>query len=646
MSTTSTQKLTLQVAGREQPLEVAVGSCAFDWFEDYPDLPKDAVAIRLDGKVIDLKRPVEAGEQVEFLDWADPAGREVYYHSCTHLMAQAVMELFPDAKPTIGPPIEEGYFYDFDVPKPFTPDDLAKIEKRMRKKAEQRIPVERFEMPRLDAIGLFKKEGNPYKVEVLEELEDDTVSFYKQAEFTDLCRGPHIPHTGYLKHFKLLNSAGAYWRGDEHNPMLQRIYGTAAPSKEALEAYLHKLEEAKERDHRKLGRELDLFSIHEEAGPGLVFWHPKGARVRNIIENFWRTEHYRRGYELVYGPHVQRENLFRQSGHLENYKENMYAPMEIDGSNYYAKPMNCPGHILIYKNQLHSYRELPIRYAELGTVYRYERSGVLHGLLRVRGFTQDDAHIFCRPDQLEAEIQGVIDLADYMMRAFGFDYKLSLATRPEKSIGSDEVWDFSIAALRKVLEGLGRPFEVEDGGGAFYGPKIDVKLVDALGRDWQGPTFQLDFNLPERFDVDYIDSDGDKKRVVMIHRTVLGSMERFMGNLLEHYKGAFPMWLAPVQVKVMTITDDSLDYARQVRQRLLAADVRVELDDRNEKIGYKIREAEAQKIPVMLVVGKKEASDNLVSVRERGRVDVGTMSLQEAIEYVQSKAAAPAPDTV
>ncbi len=646
MNITASDTLQLTIVGREAPLQVAVGSTPHDWLRDNSDLPQDAVAAKLDGAVIDLKRPVESGSKVEFLGWDEPDGCEVYYHSCTHLMAQAVVELFPDAKPTIGPPIDDGFFYDFDMPKPFTPEDLQKIEKRMRKKAQQKIKVERFELPRQEAIDLYKNEKNEYKVEVLEGLEDeDTVSFYKQAEFTDLCRGPHIPDTGYLKHFKLLNSAGAYWRGDERNPMLQRIYGTAAPSKEALEAYLQRLEEAKERDHRKLGKELDLFSIHEDAGPGLVLWHPMGARVRSLIEDFWRKEHYHCGYELVYGPHIQRENLFIQSGHLENYQENMYAPMEIDGVNYYAKPMNCPGHILIYKSHLHSYRELPIRYAELGTVYRYERSGVLHGLLRVRGFTQDDAHIFCRPDQLEAEIKGVIDLADYMMKAFGFEYKLSLALRPEKSIGSDEIWDFSTEALRKVLDGLGNPYDVEEGGGAFYGPKIDVKLLDALGREWQGPTIQLDFNLPERFEVDYIDSDGERKRVVMIHRTVLGSMERFMGNLIEHYKGAFPTWLAPVQAKVLTITDDPIDYAKSFLQRLIQSGIRAELDARNEKIGYKIREAESNKVPIMFVVGKKEAADNVIAVRERGSNDLGVMGLDEAFHRIHSQAQPPEPSS-
>ncbi|MDP8245222.1 MAG: threonine--tRNA ligase [Candidatus Hinthialibacter antarcticus] len=646
MNITTSDILNLSVAGREAPLQVAVGTTPQQWMQDNADLPQDAVAARVDGVVVDLKRPVESGAGVEFLTWDDPDGQEVYFHSCTHLMAQAVVELFPEAKPTIGPSIEDGYFYDFDVPKPFTPDDLQKIEKRMRKKAQQKIKVERYEMSRLEAIELFKNEKNEYKVEVLEGLaEEETVSFYKQADFSDLCRGPHIPDTGYLKHFKLLNSAGAYWRGDEHNPMLQRIYGTAAPSKEALEAYLQRLEEAKERDHRKLGKELDLFSIHEDVGAGLVLWHPMGARVRNLIENFWRNEHYRAGYELVYGPHIQRENLFIQSGHLENYSENMYAPMEIDGANYYAKPMNCPGHIIIYKSHLHSYRELPIRYAELGTVYRYERSGVLHGLLRVRGFTQDDAHIFCRPDQLEAEIKGVIELADYMMKSFGFEYKLSLALRPEKSIGSDEIWDFSIEALRKVLDETGAPYGVEEGGGAFYGPKIDVKLLDALGREWQGPTIQLDFNLPERFEVDYIDTDGERKRVVMIHRTVLGSMERFMGNLIEHYKGAFPTWLAPVQAKVLTITDDPIEYAQSFLQRLIQSGIRAELDDRNEKIGYKIREAESNKVPVMFIVGKKEAADGVIAVRGRGRKDLGVMGLDEALQHIKSQAQPPQPNT-
>lgn len=614
--------------------EVPVGSTPLQLLQSLPKKPQYVLAAKLDGKAIDLKLPLMKDGELAWLTPADPEGKEVLFHSTTHLMAQAVTELFPTAKLAIGPPIEEGFYYDFGVEKPFTPEDLERIEARMQELVGERIPVERFDMSRSEALAYYKKQDQPFKTELIEDFEDDSFSFYKQGEFTDMCRGPHVPDTSYIRHFKLLQNAGAYWRGDENRPMLQRIYGTAAGSKQELEEYLRKLEEAKERDHRKIGKDLDLFSIHEEAGPGLIFWHPQGARVRNVIETFWREEHYKRGYELVYIPHLLRENLFRQSGHLENYKENMYSPMDIDGIDYYAKPMNCPGHILIFKTQLHSYRDLPIRFAELGTVYRYERSGTLHGLLRVRGFTQDDAHIFCRPDQLEEEINGVINLADFMMRSFGFEYEMYLATRPEKWMGTDEMWDHATNTLRSCLEKTGKPWKLDEGGGVFYGPKIDVKLFDALGRTWQGPTFQLDFNLPERFDVNYIDADGEKKRVVMIHRTVLGSMERFMGNLIEHYKGAFPGWLSPVQVVVLPITDDQIPYTMEIVKKLRAQKIRCNADTRNEKIGYKIREAEAQKIPVMLVAGKREVEEGTVSVRERGKRDLGAMSMEKAFEHI------------
>lgn len=616
--------------------EVPVGSSALELLNSLAKKPDGVLAAKFNGKTIDLKSRLTEDGELSWLTPSDPEGKEILFHSTTHLMAQAVTELFPNAKLAIGPPIEEGFYYDFGVDKPFTPDDLEKIEERMRERAKDRIPVERLQMDREEALAYYKEQDQPYKVELIEDFEDSSFSFYKQGDFVDMCRGPHVPDTSYLRHFKLLQNAGAYWRGDENRPMLQRIYGTAASSKQELADYLQKLEEAKERDHRKIGKELDLYSIHDEAGPGLIFWHPQGARVRNCIETFWREEHYKRGYELVYIPHLLRENLFRQSGHLENYKENMYSPMDIDGIDYYAKPMNCPGHILIFKTQLHSYRDLPIRYAELGTVYRYERSGTLHGLLRVRGFTQDDAHIFCRPDQLEEEINGVISLADFMMKAFGFEYEMYLATRPEKWMGTDEMWDHATSTLRACLEKTGKPWKVDEGGGVFYGPKIDVKLFDALGRTWQGPTFQLDFNLPERFDVNYIDASGEKKRVVMIHRTVLGSMERFMGNLIEHYKGAFPGWLSPVQVKVMPITDDQLPYAREIIAKLRAENIRCDVDARNEKIGYKIREAEAEKIPLMLVAGKREVDEGTVSVRERGKRDLGGMSLEKAFEHIRA----------
>ncbi|RJP31971.1 MAG: threonine--tRNA ligase [Candidatus Omnitrophota bacterium] len=637
----SSQTITLKVSAKDNPVEFPSGVTPLNVLQSHSGLPNDAVAARLNGSILSLTQPITEDGELQFLTFNDPEGKEVVFHSTAHLMAQAVTELFPGVKLAIGPPIAEGFYYDFEVERPFTPEDLQQIEERMEKRANDKLPVERFVMSREEALDYYKKANQNYKVELIEDFEDSSFSFYRQGDFVDMCRGPHVPHTGYLKHFKLLNCAGAYWRGDENRAMLQRIYGVAAGNRKELKDYLQKLEEAKERDHRKLGRELDLYSIHDEAGPGLIFWHPHGARIRNIIETFWRDEHYRRGYELVYIPHILRENLFIKSGHLENFRENMYSPMQVDNIDYYAKPMNCPGHILIFQSHLRSYRDLPIRYGELGTVYRYERSGVLHGLLRVRGFTQDDAHIFCRPDQLEEEITGVIDLADFMMNAFGFDYRLCLSTRPAKSIGSDEVWEHATETLRRALEKNGKPYDTEEGGGAFYGPKIDVLLLDALGRTWQGPTFQLDFNFPERFNIDYIDSDGSKKRCVMIHRTVLGSMERFLGNLIEHYKGAFPAWLSPVQIKVLPITDDQHDYARKLHQRLKSENLRSELDDRNEKIGYKIREAESLKIPFMFVVGKKEAEETTVAVRERGRKDHGVMSLVEALHFVRKATEIP-----
>ncbi len=628
----------------DDSIEVASGAVVKEILQSRPKKPDGIIAALFNGVAIDLDSSLSEDGELQWLLSSDPQGLEILYHSTAHLMAQVVLELFPEAKLAIGPAIESGFYYDFDVDKPFTPEDLEKIENRMKELVKERIPLEHYSLDRDAAISYYKERNQDYKIEMIEGFEDSAFSFYKQGEFTDMCRGPHVPNTGCLKHFKILHNAGAYWRGDEQRPMLQRIYGTAAASNKELKEHLKKLEEAKERDHRKIGRELDLYSIHEEAGPGLVFWHPQGARIRSVIENFWREEHYKHGYEQVYIPHLLKGNLFEQSGHLENYKENMYSPMDIDGNDYYAKPMNCPGHILIFKTHLHSYRELPIRYAELGTVYRYERSGALHGLLRVRGFTQDDAHIFCTTDQLEDEINGVIRLADFMMKAFGFEYEMYLATRPEKWLGTDAMWDHATDTLRDCLEKTGKPWKLDEGGGVFYGPKIDVKLFDALGRTWQGPTFQLDFNLPERFDVNYIDTNGDKKQVVMIHRTVLGSMERFMGNLIEHYKGAFPGWLAPVQVKVLPITDDQIPYAQDIIVQLRRDGVRCEIDQRNEKIGFKIREAEAQKVPVMLVAGKREVDDNTVSVRERGRNDLGVMTLENAYKHIATVTAIPKSD--
>jgi len=554
---------------------------------------------------------------------------ETMRHSASHVMAEAVTSLFPGAKLGIGPPTEDGFYYDFDLPRTLTPEDLPAIEEKMKEIVVADLPFVREEMDKEKARQVFGDQG--YKLELIRELPDEEIlSIYRQGNFVDLCRGPHLNSTGRVGPFKLLSIAGAYWRGDETQPMLQRIYGTAFETQEALDEYLRRLEEAERRDHRKLGKQLDLFSIHEEAGPGLVLWHPKGAVVRTLIENFWREEHIKRGYDLVYTPHISKTGLWKTSGHLEMYRENLYSPMDIDGQDYIVKPMNCNGHILMYKTRLHSYRELPMRWAELGTVYRYERSGVLHGLARVRGFTQDDAHIFCRPDQLEDEVIGVLELARFMMETIGFsDYQIMLSTRPEKYAGTVAIWERATATLEKALDRFGLPYEIDPGEGVFYGPKIDIKLQDALGRAWQGPTIQVDFNLPERFDVTYIGEDGQQHLVAMIHRTVLGSMERFLACLIEHYAGAFPVWLAPVQVMIIPIADRHLEYARRVEAELKAEGLRVQVDARAERMNPKIREAQLQKIPYMLVVGDKETETSSVSVRLRSNENLGSQSLPE-----------------
>ncbi len=591
------------------------------------------VVAKVDGRLVDLTLVPKDVDEIELLDFSSPEGREVYWHTTSHIMAQAVKELFPDVKVTIGPAIENGFYYDFDTQgRTFTPEDLKKIEKKMKEIIKRNLPLRREELPKEKAIELFKKLGEDYKIEILNEIEDDKVSVYWQGDFVDLCRGPHLPSTGFVKAVKLLSSSSSYWRGDEHGPVLQRIYGISFPSKEELNEYLRKLEEAKKRDHRKLGRELDLYSINEDVGPGLVLWHPKGARIRMEIERFWIDEHIKRGYEPVYTPHVGRAKLWEISGHLGFYQENMFSPMKIENDTYYVKPMNCPFHILIYKSKVRSYRDLPIRYAELGTVYRYERSGVLHGLLRVRGFTQDDAHIFARPDQVEDEIIGVIDLSLFILKSFGFeDYEVYISTKPEKYVGDDEMWELATNSLIKAVEKAGLEYKIDEGGGAFYGPKIDIKIKDALGRAWQCSTIQFDFNLPERFDVTYRDKDGKDKRPYMIHRALMGSLERFFGTLIEHYGGNFPVWLAPVQVKVLPITDQNIDYARQIFDNLFSRGYRVEIDTRSEKIGYKIREAEKQKVPFMLIIGKEEQENGVVAVRKHGEGDIGKMKLDEFI---------------
>jgi threonyl-tRNA synthetase len=560
---------------------------------------------------------------------------ETIRHSSAHVMAEAVLALFPDAKFGIGPAIEDGFYYDFELPRTLVPEDLQTIETRMREIIDADVAFVQKEMGKEEARKLFAEQ--PYKLELIDELDVDEVSIYQQGSFTDLCRGPHVNSTGEIKAFKLTSIAGAYWRGDERRPMLQRIYGVAFNTEEELEAYLVKLAEASKRDHRKLGKELDLFSIHEEAGPGLVHWHPKGSMVRRIIEDFWKDEHYIRGYDVIYTPHIAKVNLWQTSGHWDFYRENLYSPMDIDGQEYIIKPMNCLGHILIYKTQLRSYRNLPLRFAELGTVYRYERSGVLHGLARVRGFTQDDAHIFCRKDQIQEEVTEVVKLANFMMSTFGFsDYEILLSTRPEKYAGTLEVWEEATNALKSVLENLNINYAIDPGEGVFYGPKIDIKLKDALGRLWQGPTIQVDFNLPQRFDVNYIGEDGAEHQVVMIHRTVLGSMERFMACLIEHYAGAFPVWLSPVQVVIIPIADRHVDYAYKLGDELKEARIRVQIDDRSERMNMKIRQAQLDKAPYMLIIGDKELESSSVSVRLRDGQDLGQQKLPEFIIRVKS----------
>jgi threonyl-tRNA synthetase len=558
----------------------------------------------------------------------EKAGLEALRHSASHVMAQAVKAVFPEAKLGIGPATEDGFYYDFDLPRSLTPEDLAEVEAKMRESIQADLPFVQREVDKAEARRLFADQ--PYKLELIEGIPDTKVSTYTQGDFTDLCQGPHVASTGQIGAFKLLSIAGAYWKGDERRPMLQRIYGTAFATQEELEAHLARLEEAARRDHRVLGKALDLFSIHEEAGPGLVFWHPKGALIRLIIEDFWRQEHLKRGYQFIYSPHVARVDLWKTSGHWEWYRDYMYAPMDVEGQQYLIKPMNCPGHILVYKSRKRSYRELPLRWAELGTVYRYERSGVLHGLTRVRGFTQDDAHIFCRPDQLQAEIVGVIQLVQFMLETFGFDeYEVKLSTRPEKYAGTLDIWEEATGALQGALEELGIPYAVDPGEGVFYGPKIDVKLKDALGRDWQGPTIQVDFNIPQRFDVTYVGDDGMEHRTVMVHRAVLGSLERFLGCLIEHYGGAFPVWLSPVQAVIIPIADRHLHYARQVEGHLLEAGLRVEVDARAERMNAKIRDAQLQKIPYMLIVGDQEMARGQVAIRLRSGENLGPKLWEE-----------------
>lgn len=598
--------------------EVADGTLAREVVASIgPRLLRDAVAVEVDGSVQDLMTPLRASGAFRVLTSADPRALDVLRHSGAHILATAVRRLRPDAQIGFGPPIEDGFYYDFGVPQPFTPEDLTAFEREMQRVAADAFPFVREEVSRDEAKRRFA--DDPLKLERIADLgPDEVISTYTDGPFVDLCRGPHVPDTSYLKHFKLLHTAGAYWRGDERRPMLQRIYATAWWTKADLDAYLHRLEEAKRRDHRTLGAQLDLFSTDPRVGPGLVLWHPRGAMVRNEIENFERDLILRRGYDLVYTPHIVNEKLFEISGHLENFRENMFGAMDVEGTGYRPKPMNCPGHIAIYQTRARSYRDLPLRYAEFGTLYRYERSGVLHGLLRVRGFTQDDAHVFCTPEQAPDEIIRLLDLVDEVLRVFGYEYSVELSTRPDKSLGTAEQWASAEAMLASALEGRGQPYTIDAGGGAFYGPKLDFKLVDAIGRKWQGPTVQLDFNLPERFGLTYTGADNAPHRPVMLHRVLLGSMERFVGGLIEHYAGAFPVWLAPEQVRVLPVTDEVASVASTVCDELRAAGIRAHLDARAETLNHRVRDGAVMKVPYLAVIGKREAHDGTVAVTVRG----------------------------
>ena len=561
---------------------------------------------------------------------------EFLRHSAAHILASAVKELYPEAKLGIGPAIADGFYYDFEYSRPFTPEDLVKIEVKMQEIIKADLPFLHSEVSKQKAREIFRELAEPYKLELLEELPGNSVGIYRHANFTDLCKGPHLKKTGEVKAVKLINAAGAYWRGNENNPMLQRIYGTAFSSQKELDEYLTRLDEAKKRDHRKLGPALDLFSFHEEAGAGLVFYHPKGALIRYFLEDFITKEHLKRGYQLVSTPHILKSDIWKTSGHDEHFRSLMYF-IKMENQEYALKPMNCPGHILIFKTRRHSYRELPIRFFELGTVYRYEKSGVLHGLLRVRGFTQDDAHIFCTPEQFKDEVNNVLNFVEDMLKIFGFQWETEISTQPHKFIGRPEDWETATTSLKEVLSKRGVPFQINEGEGAFYGPKIDVKLKDSLGRTWQGATIQVDFALPERFDINYFGEDGKKHRPVMIHRVILGTLERFLGVLIEHFGGAFPLWLAPVQIKALTVTDDQIPYAKKVVDLLKEKELRVEADFRSQKVGYKIREGEIEKIPYLLIIGKREVENETVAVRKRGEGDIGTKSLDEVIEELKKE---------
>jgi len=608
-----------------------------------PRLASAALVARAGDTLVDLSKPLEESTKLSILTAKDPDAVQVFRHSAAHLLAAAVLELYPDVKLGIGPPTDTGFFYEFVREQPFTQDDLAKIEAKMHEIAAKNVPNERKWLPKGEALDLYRRSGQPFKCELVEEKAvEPMVSFYTTGKFIDFCRGPHIPSTGRIQAFKLMNVAGAYWKGHEGNPQMQRIYGACFVEQKELDEYLHRLEEAKRRDHRKLGTELDLFSIQDEAGPGLIFWHPKGAIIRREMEDWLRAALLRRGYDLVFTPHIMRLDLWKTSGHANFYRENMFGPIEVEKAEYQLKPMNCPGHILIYKSKLRSYRELPVRLAELGTVYRYERSGVLHGLMRVRGFTQDDAHIFCMREQIEHEVQDCVEFAWEVLKTFGFDrYEVELSggdpSHPEVYAGTPEDWEHAENALKNTLERMNVPYKYIAGEAAFYGPKIDVKLVDAIGRPWQLSTVQFDFNLPRRFNLEYVGEDGSRHMPLMVHRALWGSVERFFGVLIEHYAGAFPAWLAPVQASVLPVSGKFEDYARKVTSELKAAGVRVHLDDRNEKLQAKIRDAQLEKIPYMLILGGKEAEAGTVSVRHRSKGDLGPRPVEQFISDLKAE---------
>jgi len=617
------------------PIGVTIKDAIGSW---KPDVLSSTVAAKVNGTPVDLGFRLEKDAVVEPIDVATKEGLEILRHSTSHVMAQAVQDTFPGAKVSIGPSIEDGFYYDFEYDTAFTPEDLHKIEQRMKEISATASAFSRREISREEAVALFKEKGESYKVELINDLPPDvkTVSLYSQEGYVDLCRGPHLPSTRMIKAFTLLKVAGAYWRGDEHNKMLQRIYGTCFATQEALDDYLRMIEEAKKRDHRRLGRELDLFQMNDEAGPGLIIFHPKGMMLRYIIEEWERKEHLKRGYDMVMGPQILKDDLWKRSGHFDHYRENMYFT-EVDGQGYGIKPMNCLSHMLIYKSKIRSYRDLPLRYFELGTVHRHEKTGVLHGLLRARQFTQDDAHILCTPEQLNSEIRAIADFVAYAMKIFGFEYEVELSTRPENSIGSDADWDLATSALEGALKDSRMVYEINEGDGAFYGPKIDFKIKDALKRKWQCATIQCDFTLPERFDLSYIGSDGEKHRPVMLHRVILGAIERFMGVLIEHYAGAFPVWLSPVQASILTVTEKHIPHGEKIYQQLLDAGVRAEKSFSNEKLGYKIREAQMQKTPYMLVIGDREMAEDAVSPRQRDGNNLGSMSVTDFINIIQER---------